>query len=192
MKTFKYILLGCLVAHIAFMLIIGFTSFTEFKDDQEAYSKLNPTGQKIVDYSSFFKCSEAVTDFIYCYSIFTGTNRGYSFFSPNVTQIKVDIAFMANDKKIELPLLTQESKLKFGCANLHFKSNIFNVEERELILKSISSYLFSANPDIEKLDVYLNLSRYMDLETAKSLGYKVAHKSILGFSATKHQKIAKN
>ena len=191
MKTFKYILIGYLITHITFMLIVGFTSFTGLKD-KKSYETLNPAGQAIVDFSSLFECSKSVNDFIYFYSIFTGTNRGYSFFSPNVAETKVDIAFVADGNRIELPLLTQESKLKFECANLHFKSNIFDEEERDVILRSISSYLFSANPDIDKIDVYLHLSKYMDLQTARDLGYGVKRKSILGFSATKKEKIAKN
>ncbi len=191
MKTLKYILLSFLVIHITFMLIIGFTSFTEF-ESEDSYKTLNPVGQKIVDFSSLFICPDDVNDFIFFYSIFTGTNRGYSFFSPNVTPIRVGISFTNQNKEIGLPLLTKESKLKFKCTNLHFNSNIFDVEEREQILKSISSYLFSNNPDIEQLDVYLNFQHYSDLKTVRNSGYQVDKKSILSFSATKHEKIAKN
>lgn len=180
----KKVLILYFIIHVIFMLIVGFTSFTDFKD-KETYNKLNSVGQIIVEYSDLFQCSKPLTDFIFFYSIYTGTNRGYAFFSPNISPTKVNISFVADGKEIKLPFITQESKLKFGCANLHFNSNIFDIDEREIILKSISSYLFSNNPNIDKLDIYLKLKHFMDLETVRNLGYKVHHKSILGFSATK-------
>jgi hypothetical protein len=171
------------------MLIIGFASFTSFQDE-ESQAKLNPFGKFIANQSTLFETPKPVTDFIYFYAKYTGTNRGYSFFSPNLSPIKVSMRFMADGKEIKLPFKSPESILKFRSANLHFNSNIFDVEEREVILKSIASSLFSDHQEIDKIDVYLDLFRFNTLESAATEGHQVMHKEILGFSTTKNKDIA--
>jgi len=189
MVILKKILVVYLFGHILFMLIIGFSSFSSFIDET-TFKELNPVGQFIVKKTDMYTLPKQLTDFVFFYSIYTGTNRGYSFFSPNISPTKVNILFMADGKEINLPFKTQESRLKYGCTNLHLSSKIFDKEEREIILKSLSSSLFSNNPDIEKLDIYLDLHNYTDLKTVKNDGYNVQHKRILGFSALKNNVIA--
>ncbi|WP_046757837.1 hypothetical protein [Kordia jejudonensis] len=189
MKTTKKILLGYLAVHLLFMLIIGFASFTSFQDD-ESQAKLNPVGKFIANKASLFETPKPVTDFIFFYAKYTGTNRGYSFFSPNISPIKVSMRFMADGEEIHLPFKSPESFLKFRSANLHFNSNIFDVEEREVILKSISSSLFSDHQDIDKIDIYLDLYRFNTLESAATDGHQVMYKEILGFSTTKNKEVA--
>ncbi|MEM6685347.1 MAG: hypothetical protein AAF617_06070, partial [Bacteroidota bacterium] len=180
---------GYLTMHIACTLIIGFVSFSTFQSE-ENQERLNPVGKFIANSASYFQTPKAVTDFIYCYAKFTGTNRGYSFFSPNVTPVKIDLRFMADGKQITLPIKSQESYVKFGCANLHFNSNFFDGEEREIILKSISASLFNDYPEVDKIDVYLDLFRFNDLKSAQKVGPQMMHKAILGFSSTKNPELA--
>ncbi len=189
MKIIKKILLGYLSVHCLFMLIIGFVSFTSFQDEK-FQEELNPVGKFIVDKSSLFETPKPITDFIFFYAKYTGTNRGYSFFSPNISPNKISLRFMADGKEIHLPLKSPESFLKFRVANYHFNSKIFEIEEREIILKSISSSLFSEHEDIDKIDIYLDLYRFNTLENVAIDGYQVMYKEILGFSTTKNKEVA--
>jgi len=192
MKTLKKVLTAYLGIHMLFMLIVGFSSFSNFSSqtDEDTYNTLNPAGQFVVDMTDWFTIPKPATDFIFFYSIYTGTNRGYSFFSPNISKIKVDILFMADGKEVDLPFVTSESKLKFSCANLHLHSRLFEEEERDIILKSISSSIFSNNPEIQELEVYLDLYKYQDIETVRNSEYEVQNKKILGFSVTKNKRVA--
>ena len=186
MKNVKKILLFYLLLHISIMLTIGFSSFSHFKS-KDAHKKLNPFGKVIVDKASKYKSPQLIVDFIFLYSIYTGTNRGYSFFSPGVAGSKTEIKFMSNGKEIVLPFLTQEMNLRFRSLNSHFNSNIFDIEEREAILKSIASYIFSNNKNIKRLDVYLNIEKYPSILAAKDLGYQKYNNNILAFSITKKE-----
>lgn len=192
MKIFKNILLGYLAIHVLFMLIVGFSSFSNFSSltDMDTYNRLNPAGKLVVDQTDLITVPKPATDFIFFYSIYTGTNRGYSFFSPNISSVKVDMIFMADGKEVELPFVMQESKLKFSCANLHLHSRLFDVEERDIILKSISSSIFSNNPGIQELDIYFDLYRYQDLQTVIDSSYMVKNKKILGFSVRNNKRVA--
>ncbi|WP_299883998.1 hypothetical protein [uncultured Lacinutrix sp.] len=185
MKIIKKILASYFLIHIVLMMILGFSSFSYFKDDV-TFNKLNPYGQAVVKKADEYRSPELIVDFIFLYSIYTGTNRGFSFFSPNVSASKVGITFMSNGKEIELPLKTQELALKFRCLNSHFNSNIFNIEEREIILKSISSYIFSNNTNLNQLDVYLDINKYPSLLISQEIGYQFYNKQILAFSITKN------
>lgn len=184
MNTLKKVLIFYFILHVSIMLILGFSSFSHFSDDV-TYKKLNSFGKSIVDKAVDYKSSQTIVDFIFLYSIYTGTNRGFSFFSPNVAASKVKIKFISNEKEVTLPFLTQELDLKFRCLNSHFNSNIFDIEERETILKSISSYIFSNNKNIEVLDVYLNIEKYPSISIAQEIGNKKYSKNILAFSITK-------
>tara|TARA_B110000503_G_C7119309_1_gene401745 strand:- start:465 stop:1058 length:594 start_codon:yes stop_codon:yes gene_type:complete len=186
MKNLKFILIAYFLLHTLMMVIIGFSSFSHFKDEV-TYKKLNPFGKVIVDTATDYKSPQAIVDFIFLYSIYTGTNRGFSFFSPNVAASKVDINFMSNGKEVVLPFLTQELDLKFRCLNSHFNSNIFDIEERETILKSITSYIFSNNKNINQLDVYLNIEKYPSILITQDLGYQKYTNNILAFSITKKE-----
>lgn len=189
MKVLKNILIGYLVIHLLCMIIIGFASFSTFQSE-ENQENLNPFGKFVANSASYFETPKPVTDAIFFYAKYTGTNRGYSFFSPNISPVKVSMRFMADGKQIKLPFKSPESKLKFRSANLHFNSNIFDIEEREIILKSISSSLFNDHPEVDQIDIYLDLFRFNTLENAQKEGAKVMYKEILGFSTTKNKELA--
>lgn len=183
MKTIKILLLSFLAFHVFTVIIVGFSRFKDFDTNN---NQINPIGKMVIHKSkSIDYLNSFLKDPVFFYSLFAGTNRGYSFFSPNVSSTKINLSFEGDGKNLELPIISPETKTKFNAASLHFNSNLSNEKERTLFLKSITTSLFNHNPETKKIDVYLNLSKYNDINTYLEKKNIYNEKKILGFTASK-------
>ncbi|MDH7446089.1 hypothetical protein [Aquimarina sp. 2201CG14-23] len=148
--------------------------------------KLNNGGKTIVkNVKPAVELKSKMIDFMMLYSSYTGASKGYSFFSPNVGGESSELLFIADGERVDFSLLSEESFLKFKTASYFFKSRMEDEELRELILKSMSAYLFNGNPEIEQIDIYLDLYKVEDLKKVKDHGFRLKNKKILGFTACK-------
>ena len=187
MKALKIGLLAYLVFHLYTSLTINFSGYTQF-DNEEYAHRLNPFGKFVaqnIDASAHQP--NFIKDIIHFQSTFTGTNRGYSFFSPNVSRFNMKLLFIVDGEEMHVPLNTQESVLKFETASYFFESNFRHKKVRTDILKSFSKWYFASNPDIEKIDVYLDMYQFDNLTKVRTTGYKVKHQKLLGFTISKKE-----
>lgn len=185
MKTLKIFLMLFLTIHFIVITVVGFTRFSELSSHEE--DGINPFGALIIKKSQVMNhLNGKPKNVMFAYSLFTGTNRGYAFFSPNVSSKKLDLSFQSSGKSICLPFKCTESLTKYFGANLYFNSNLDKTKERDSFLQSISTSLFNNNIGIKDLDVYLNLSMYSDIKETQNKGLVIQKKSIKGFTAKKH------
>ncbi|WP_130734726.1 hypothetical protein [Flavobacterium sp. J27] len=185
MKTLKIFLMLFFAIHFIVITVVGFSRFSELTTTEN--DKVNSFGQVIIKKSKWIDNLNLTTkDAIFFYSLFTGTNRGYAFFSPNVTSKKLELSFKSGDKIIEMPFRSVESDTKFFGANLYFNSNLDKIKERDSFLQSISTSFFNRDLNMKDLDVYLNLSMYSDINYTRENGLSINKKSMLGFRAKKN------
>lgn len=185
MKTLKIVLMLFFAIHFIVITVVGFSRFSELSVSEN--DKVNLFGHAVITNSKLVdKINDTTKDGIFFYSLFTGTNRGYAFFSPNVTSKKLELSFKSGDKIIQLPFKSIESDIKFFGANLYFNSNLDKVKERDSFLQSISTSFFNRDLSMKDIDVYLNLSVYSDIKNTSENGFTINKKSMLGFRAKKN------
>lgn len=185
MKTLKIILMSFFTIHFIVITVVGFSRFSELSSSKN--DKVNSFGQVVINKSKLVdNLNISTKDAIFFYSLFTGTNRGYAFFSPNVTSKKLELSFKSGEKTIQLPFKSLESDIKFFGANLYFNSNLDKIKERDSFLQSISTSFFNRDLKMKDIDVYLNLSIYSDIKSTKEKGFVVNKKIMLGFRAKKN------
>lgn len=187
MKTLKLLLLLFLIFHVLSTLIINFSGYADFSVDNYQH-KLNPFGKHIVNNvakSVDFAATRPALEF---HSSFLGTNRGYSFFSPNVSREYMNLIFVADGKTLEIPLSSSESVLKFKTARFFFESNFKNETLRNHILKSFSRWYFLHNAEIDKIDVFFDFYKLNNLAEVKKNGYNVVNEKIYGFTVNRKNK----
>ncbi len=113
------------------------------------------------------------------YSNMTGTNRGYEFFSPNVSNGSSKLLFISEkDKEIKV-LKSIESKVKFLTATYYFNIHIFDEDMKNKLLASICSRIFTLNPQINEISVYIKVSKYNKLNNSFSKNYNISYEKIL-------------
>ena len=185
MKKLKIFLMLFFAIHFIVIIVVGFSRFSELTTlDNE---RVNSFGEIVIKKSKLVdNLNESTKDAVFFYSLFTGTNRGYAFFSPNVTSKKVELSFKCGDKVIELPFRSVESNTKFFGANLYFNSHLDRIKQRDSFLQSISTSFFNQDLTMKNLEVYLNLTMYSDINYTRENGLLINKKSMLGFKAKKN------
>jgi hypothetical protein len=177
MKTIKIILIFLFAFHILCLFIINFSAFNDF--NKENSQKLNLLGEI---YLSNFKPStdsKFIQQTIEIYSNLTGTNRGYEFFSPNVSNSTVKLIFITNTGEELQILKANASELKRSTASIYINSQLFNPKLRDKILKSIAGRLFGLNPNVKKISVFLHFTNHKDLKNSNSNKCKTEIKTVL-------------
>ena len=173
----KTILVIFFIFHIVCVNIINLCAFSGLGEKER--EKLNPFGKRYVKIANrFLKKNELIS----CYTNFTGTNRGYEFFSPNISRFSLKIKFLETNGK-EIPLYNSfESTLKFGTASYYLNSNLFNENLRNEIFESYCKRIFAMNENITKINIVLQITEYNDLYTLYNNG---THKEIHLCTVTK-------
>ncbi len=188
MKTLKIFLCSFLLVHIFIILVINFNGFKYF-DSPDYSSSLNNFGQRIVKNSDNYLPSKEVKNYFRTYATYLGVERGYSFFSPNVSNSSIELLFVDNNgTKLEIPFNSSESELKFTTADSYLESYLLgNDEVRDRILKSFSRWLFSYNPDISSIKIYLKLSHYENIESDKIIEEHMKEEVFFGFTVERNK-----
>lgn len=184
MKTLKIILGLFLAIHVFTVLAINFSGYKIFSDPNYI-DRLNGFGKKIVHNMP----SNEIRSYSRVLATFMGTDRGYSFFSPNVSRSSLDIVFIGNDgKEISIPFNSTESRLKFTTADSLLESYLLRDEKiRDQILKSLSKWMFTYNKDLSSINVYLNLHHYNNLYAKNVKEYHVQEKRFFGFTIQRNK-----
>jgi hypothetical protein len=120
---YKVILSVYFFVHFIFVLIVNLSSFSAFDSKTERLSKVGHFCVNEIDIIPVVKPAENLIAF---YTNLTGTNRGYEFFSPNVSRASVKLVFIS-DKGEELQLLhSAESRIKLLTLGVYFNYEIQN------------------------------------------------------------------
>lgn len=181
MKLFKIGLLTFFIIGFYSSMIVNLQGYSNFagKDYQE---RLTNIGTIVVNSSGIIdKMSIFYNNGFRLLSTFNGTNRGYSFFSPNVSNSRVDISFVSEKGILKMPLESPESLQKFKTSLHYFKSNLDKEELRNSILTSFAQWHFAQNPNIHKIKVYFDLYEVNTLSNIEMGLPKDRRKKILGF-----------
>ncbi|ASZ12976.1 hypothetical protein CK934_19435 [Chitinophaga sp. MD30] len=153
-----------------------------------AVDRLNRVGEYVI-YNKYLRYLNARPFRIFnIYSIYTGTNRGYTFFSPNITPIKAAFSFYDHDRELTIPLKTRESRSKMIVATYFLLTNVDKEAIRNDVLKAMSSRIFSLNPEVYQLDVYLDYERYAYLSAARRHADYIERKHLKAFTITRDKK----
>lgn len=182
MKFLKIGLLLFFVINLYSSFIVNLEGYSKFGEGNYT-DKLNPLGQLVVKNIHSLDKISAPFDQVFKYQArYAGTDRGYSFFSPNVSHSSLNILFKADDKFLEMPLDSPESLLKFKTALYHFESSFKKKDFRDDILKSLAQWHFSKMPELHEIEVYFDLYQYQDL---KDMPKEIKNKKILAFKLTR-------
>jgi len=101
------------------------------------------------------------------YGIYTGTARGYSFFSPNVSRIEKDFYFIGEDDQLVKPKTRYfETGFKYNAFKSGLFKEIFSQSDKNDYLKSLGAH-FMSNNSIDCIDMYMSYTKYNELETAR-------------------------
>lgn len=116
------------------------------------------------------------------YLIYTGTDRGYEFFSPNLMPSKMELLFLdKRGNEIKFPFITPESKLKFFSTTYYFNGFLADKKMRDRILRSMSSRFMILNSNLYEINVHLKISEFDNLDTLNKNGYRINQKNIKAF-----------
>ncbi len=188
MKFLKIGLLLFFVINIYSSFIVNLEGYSKFGKGNYN-DKLNSFGELIVKNIHYLDNVSVPFDQVFKYQArYAGTDRGYSFFSPNVSHSSLNILFKADGQLLEMPLDSPESLLKFKTALYHFESSFKKKDFRDDILKSLAKWHFSQMPNLHEIEVYFDLYQYQDL---KDMPKKIKNKRILAFTLTRSKQSEK-
>jgi hypothetical protein len=140
MKTYFYSFL-CLgfLFHISLTFIVNVSSFKYLKNNSKV--KLNPVGLFYINNSISFKIPKGLK----LYANYTGTDKGYTYYSPNLPRAKYEYEFYNENVKIENIVCTKEAKIKFNTMMINFTDNVNNTSIRENIVQSLFQNIQNKN-----------------------------------------------
>lgn len=151
----KNTLIIFLLFHVIVVVTVNLFSFKNFSPSKTA--KLNYVGQQYITNFQPTDPVEPIKSIVGFYANITGTNRGYEFFSPNVSSGAIQLRFeKENCEEIQL-LETSESSVKMVVATIYYFKKIKNEEAKNAITKSICKRIFEKNQDINTIKVYLKM-----------------------------------
>lgn len=184
MRILKLLLSLFLVIHIFIVLASNFSDYKIFSEPNYI-DRLNVFGKKLVNITP----SNEIGRYTRVCTTFMGTDRGYSFFSPNVSRSSVEMVFIGDDgKEINIPFNSAESRLKFSTADSYLESYLLEDEEiRDEIIKSLTKWMFAYNTDLSSIKVYINLLQYNNLYAKNVRENHVQEKSFFGFTIKRNK-----
>jgi len=162
----KITLLVFFTFHFTCVLMVNMMAIaqinTDTTGDLNTYGKLYHNATKDIE---FYKPVENTVSF---YTNLTGTNRGYEFFSPNVSKAAVKYSFVSDDGT-ELRLLdhTFESKTKLLTFTYNSKMFFEEKEERDQFFKGICKTLFTNYPGVNAISIRGVFTTFDPLEESK-------------------------
>jgi len=176
-KEMKNTLKILLVFHIISLLFVNIVAFKDFAEKET--KRLNLLGKAFLSNFKINTIPLFIKNTIGLYSNMTGTNRGYEFFSPNVSNGSSKLIFISEKGKEIKVLKSIESKVKFLTATYYFNIHIFDEDMKNKLLASISSRIFTLNPQINEISVYIKISKYNKLNNSITKNYNISYEKIL-------------
>jgi len=171
MKKLKIVLALFVGLHVLLAIRFNLLGLTALKLNNEE-NKINWLGKLLVGKKGG-NLEKALTGSLFkisnFYNVYTGTNRGYTFFSPNISPIKANLCFFNGDDQLEIPLKNTESKSKLSTTTYYLLVHLDNEKIRNQILRPIASRLFTLHPEASTLESYIDFAKipYLKEDTEK-------------------------
>ncbi len=170
-------LLLFLMFHIVLVITVNLFSFSEFESSR--LKNLNPIGNWYINETALSPPAEPLKSAIGFYTNMTGTNRGYEFFSPNVSSGSVKLRFISDDGR-ELQLTKSlESEVKVLTATIYYFKKITKTKVRDSITRSICKRLFEKYGDVNSIKVYLKMRHTDPINGIDPENFQTKEKEIL-------------
>jgi len=161
MKKLKIVLALFVGLHMLFSIRFNLLGLTALKLNNEE-NKINWLGKLFVGKKGG-NLEKALTispfEMSNFYNVYTGTNRGYTFFSPNISPVKAKLCFFDGEDQLEIPLKNTESKSKLSVTTYYLLVHLDDEKIRNQILRPIASRLFALHPEALKLESYIDFIR---------------------------------
>lgn len=160
MKKIKCILIFAVIFHILITFLINISSLSILKEKKNI--QLNSFAlYTLKDLKRF-----DIPTFIKTYSNMMGIDRGYGYYSPNITNKRLDISVVdiSNNRSVNVISSSFESKLKYNTmlTNLHVYTAHY--KDRRLLINSFSEYIFYKQPNINSITLKVNIFKINNLQ----------------------------
>ena len=178
MKKIRILFASYLMVHLACLLLVNIFLIQVFSlKNKELNKELNTFGKYFLNLRM-----DSIPNYIQhpvkSYTNLTGTDSGYGFFTPNAPRASSKFTFIS-EKGREIKLLKSiESPIKLNAVISRSKSFILDEKKRNELLKSICSRLFTLNPQIKEISVFLEHSKYDKLKKSTSTNYTIDREKI--------------
>lgn len=186
MKSTKLVLILILCLHVICLLKANLQGLT-FIDNADYKKNINPFGKAVNTFIKKIDMPENVWFYFRAfYATYSGTNRGYEFFSPNIPNTWIEFSYFANKKEIDIPLVSNEAKVKFFTSNFFLQKYFAKEKFRDRVLKSISMRLFSLDEKIREMEISITVNKIQPLNFYQSQNKMIARSVIPSFTLIRH------
>ncbi|MGE8536614.1 MAG: hypothetical protein ACN6OJ_18650 [Chryseobacterium sp.] len=152
-----FIIFLILIFHAIVSITNNIYSLSYFKDIKNI--ALNPVGkiyaQIVPTDTSYYP------DMIMYYSNYTGIDRGYAFYSPNLNRNKIEYSFSTNNNTTPIPISfnTKESNVKYMSMSINLTNMFDNRKKRNKLVKDISIFMLNQNKEIKDMNFIVSVRR---------------------------------
>ena len=162
MKNFIKLLIALHMGFVSLACINGLSQV--LTKDGQSINKYGASVLKLIDVEIYdTKLYEALKVYGFC----TGTFRGYSFFSPNLSRMDKNFYFLSDGNLLIEPKMKYfETSFKYKAFESGLFQDIFSTKDRDDYLKSLGAHLMS-NHSSDCIDVYMTYDLYNDISDAK-------------------------
>ncbi|MCU7613927.1 hypothetical protein N0B16_05710 [Chryseobacterium sp. GMJ5] len=181
MKRIQNLLILLFFIHIAISVFININSFTYLKLNHRD-KNLNSMGKFYIDRLQKINPPYPVK----VYANYSGTIRGYAYYSPNIRNIKHVYEFYNGTQKINGLMKTYESDLKFNTMLINLTDIISNKSIREEIAKSLYNNV-TYDTDIKELNIKLKVKKFTSLKEYQSVGRRDTVKVFEAYKIVSHE-----
>jgi hypothetical protein len=158
-KKISIFLVILFIVHVLITISINITSIAFLKDKSKV--KINSFGKLYLDKVWNFEFPEIVK----FYSNYAGISHGYTFYSPNLPDIKINYVFYSKNKPIKNVVMMSESRIKFQTLLDNIIIYKSNIKVRENIFKSIYRNVLRRNNNLNEIDVNMVVKKIKPLDT---------------------------
>ena len=157
MKKLNLLLFLILLLHGILLFFANINSLNYLKNKPV---ELNNFGKKYINTNSIIKFPE----FLILYLNYSGSDRGYAYYSPNISREKVSFAITDQQNKKIIPINTESSKFRFNILMINSTKIIEDQKIRNQLIKSLSEYIFAKDKRVKKLTLKINLKKLKTLQ----------------------------
>ncbi|WP_326980932.1 hypothetical protein VUJ46_11495 [Chryseobacterium sp. MYb264] len=158
-----------LIFHILSLFIINYNALTVLIEKK---TKFNEISKQVVPYLKQNKVSKKTIERIGIYENLLGADRGFEFFSPNVSNSENKLIFIGNNNEQLYLLSSIEGSLKYYTFNNYINPLLPNTENKGFILRNICAHLFQKYQNVDEINVFIVSTMVSELNNRKVSGKK--------------------
>lgn len=160
MKKIKYTLFFIVSFHILVSILINISSLSIL--NTKKYIKFNSPALSILKNMKRLN----IPLYIKSYSNIAGIDRGYGYYSPNISsnKLNINVIDVKTNRPVNIISPSFESKLKYNTmlTNLHVFTTHY--QDRRLIVNSFSEYIFYKQQYINNIAINVNIFKINSLQ----------------------------